>query len=124
MAPTDCSPVIKVSRTSRRFASPSALKTSDVVEDLATRTDSIFRYQHMSTGRAEPSRAWADVQDKHQAHYRKYWVDEGAGAAFCLVEAPPKEAAAAVHRQAPGLVADDTTEVREGAEAFSEARSR
>jgi hypothetical protein len=36
MAPTDFSPVINMSRTSRRCASPRALKTSDVVEDLAT----------------------------------------------------------------------------------------
>jgi hypothetical protein len=34
---------------------------------------------------------------------------------FCLVEAPNKEAAAAVHREAHGLVADDLTEVQEGA---------
>jgi hypothetical protein len=34
---------------------------------------------------------------------------------FCLVEAPNKDAATAVHREAHGLVADDLTEVQEGA---------
>jgi hypothetical protein len=56
-----------------------------------------------------------EVQDKHDVHYLKYWFDEETGAVFCLVEAPSKEAAEAVHREAHGLVADDITEVREGA---------
>jgi hypothetical protein len=54
------------------------------------------------------------VQTKHGVNYLKYWFDESTGAVFCLVEAPTKEAAAAVHREAHGLVADDITEVREG----------
>jgi hypothetical protein len=33
---------------------------------------------------------------------------------FCLVEAPNKEAAVAVHRHAHGLLADSIVEVREG----------
>jgi hypothetical protein len=33
---------------------------------------------------------------------------------FCLVEAPDKEAAEAVHREAHGLLADEITEVEEG----------
>ena len=55
-----------------------------------------------------------EVQDKHGVKYHKYWFDEGTGAVFCLVEAPNKEAAAAVHREAHGLLADDITEVKEG----------
>jgi Protein of unknown function (DUF4242) len=43
------------------------------------------------------------------------WFDEGSGKVFCLVEAPSKEAAEAVHREAHGLVADEITEVKEGA---------
>jgi hypothetical protein len=54
------------------------------------------------------------TQDKHGVNYLKYWFDEGTGAVFCLVEAPNKEAAIAVHREAHGLVADDITEVQEG----------
>jgi hypothetical protein len=46
--------------------------------------------------------------------YLKYWFDESTGRAFCMVEAPSKEAAAAVHREAHGLVADEIYEVKEG----------
>src|SRR4051794_40403580 len=45
--------------------------------------------------------------------YRSYWVDERAGKFFCLVEAPNAEAAAAVHRESHGLVADQVFKVRE-----------
>jgi hypothetical protein len=48
-------------------------------------------------------------------HYIRYWYDEGTGKVFCLVEAPSKEAAEAVHREAHGLVADEIIEVKEGA---------
>ena len=54
------------------------------------------------------------VQEKHGVKYLKYWYDEGTGTVFCLCEAPNKEAAAAVHREAHGLVADDIFEVKEG----------
>ncbi|MDP4221395.1 MAG: DUF4242 domain-containing protein [Bacteroidota bacterium] len=53
-------------------------------------------------------------QKKHGVEYLKYWFDEGSGKAFCLVNAPNKEAAIAVHREAHGLVADDIIEVKEG----------
>ena len=47
--------------------------------------------------------------------YRRYWVDEGKGKIFCLVDAPDADTAATVHRQAHGLVADEIYEVSEGA---------
>ena len=56
-----------------------------------------------------------EVQDKHNVKYLKYWFDEGTGTVFCLCEAPSKEAAEAVHREAHGLVADEIIEVKEGA---------
>ena len=56
-----------------------------------------------------------EVQGQHGVDYKQYWFDEGTGKVFCLVEAPSKEAAIAVHREAHGLVADEITEVREGA---------
>jgi hypothetical protein len=56
-----------------------------------------------------------EVQAKHGVSYQKYWFDEGTGKVFCLVEAPSKEAAEAVHREAHGLLADEITEVNEGA---------
>jgi hypothetical protein len=55
-----------------------------------------------------------EVQAKHGVSYHRYWFDEATGTVFCLVEAPSKEAAIAVHREAHGLVADDIVEVREG----------
>ena len=55
------------------------------------------------------------VQKNHGVTYHKYWFDTTSGKAFCLVEAPSKEAANAVHREAHGLVADEIIEVQEGA---------
>ncbi len=55
-----------------------------------------------------------EVQEKHGVDYRQYWFNEEAGEVFCLVEAPNKEAAEAVHREAHGLVADEIIEVKEG----------
>jgi hypothetical protein len=56
-----------------------------------------------------------EIQAKYGVKYRKYWFDEGTGKVFCLVEAPNKEAAIAVHRAAHGLLADEIIEVKEGA---------
>jgi hypothetical protein len=56
-----------------------------------------------------------EVQDTHEVNYLRYWFDEGTGRVFCLVEAPSKAAAEAVHREAHGLLADDITQVQEGA---------
>lgn len=67
----------------------------------------------------------ADVATAHEADlatqagrgvsYQRYWVDERTGKVFCLVEAPDAAAAASVHRDAHGLVADEIYEVAEGA---------
>jgi Protein of unknown function (DUF4242) len=54
------------------------------------------------------------VQDTHGVHYLRYWVDEDGGRIFCLVDAPDSDAAAAVHREAHGLVANEIFLVREG----------
>jgi len=58
----------------------------------------------------------ADLQEQsaHDVNYLRYWVDERAGRVFCLVEAPSADAAAEVHRQAHGLVADEIYQVQEG----------
>ncbi len=56
-----------------------------------------------------------EVQGKHGVNYLKYWFNEADGIVFCLVDAPSKEAAIAVHREAHGLVTDDVVEVKEGA---------
>jgi peptidyl-tRNA hydrolase len=54
------------------------------------------------------------TQDKYDVRYMRHWVDEGQGKIFCLVDAPDAEAAAAVHREAHGLVADEIYLVEEG----------
>ncbi len=54
------------------------------------------------------------IQGGHGVRYLRYWVDERHGKVFCLVEAPSGEAAASVHRQAHGHVADGIYQVREG----------
>ena len=56
-----------------------------------------------------------EVQQKHGARYLKYWFNEDDGRVYCLVEAPSKEAAVQVHREAHGLLADEIVEVKEGA---------
>ena len=63
---------------------------------------------------AEAHRKDLKVQEKHGVKYLQYWYNEGEGTVFCLCEAPNKEAANAVHREAHGLVADEIIEVREG----------
>ena len=47
-----------------------------------------------------------EVQDRHGVRYLRYWYDEGTKRVFCLVEAPSKEAAMAVHREAHGTAPD------------------
>ena len=58
----------------------------------------------------------ADVktQAKYGVKYLRYWFDENTGKVFCLIEAPNKEAAIAVHQEAHGLLADEIIEVQEG----------
>ena len=62
----------------------------------------------------EAHRKDLEVQGQYGVKYHKYWFDEGPGKVFCLVEAPSKEAAERVHREAHGLVADELVEVQEG----------
>jgi hypothetical protein len=54
------------------------------------------------------------TQGRFDVEYRRYWVDEARGKVFCLVEAPTADAAAQVHKEAHGLVADEIYEVKEG----------
>ncbi len=56
-----------------------------------------------------------ECQGAHGVNYLRYWFDEASGKVFCLVEAPDAETAAAVHREAHGLVADEIIPVTEGA---------
>jgi hypothetical protein len=58
----------------------------------------------------------ADLQSqgRYDVRYLRYWVDEAEGKIFCLVDAPDSSTAAAVHREAHGLVADEIYLVHEG----------
>ena len=55
-----------------------------------------------------------ETQNEHGVKYHRYWFNEEEGLVHCLVEAPNKEAAEKVHREAHGLVADEIVEVQEG----------
>ena len=68
----------------------------------------------------------ADLQDQadYDVSYLRYWVDEGQGKIFCLVEAPAADAAATVHREAHGLVADEIFPSPKASDALSSAVSR
>lgn len=54
-----------------------------------------------------------ETQGRYGVKYLKYFFDEKTGSIFCLVEAPNKEAAERVHREAHGLLADEIHEVIE-----------
>ena len=62
----------------------------------------------------EAHRKDLETQEQYGVKYKRYWFNEDDGTVFCLVEAPSKEAAVAVHREAHGLVADEIFEVKEG----------
>jgi hypothetical protein len=63
---------------------------------------------------AQAHAADLQTQEKHGVKYLRYWYDESTGKVFCLIQAPNKEAAIAVHREAHGLLADELIEVTEG----------
>ena len=63
---------------------------------------------------AEAHRKDLEVQGRHGVNYLRYWFNEADGTVFCLCEAPSREAADRVHREAHGLAADEIIEVREG----------
>jgi hypothetical protein len=63
---------------------------------------------------AEAHQKDLEVQGKYGVKYLHYWLNETEGTVFCLCEAPNKEAAEAVHREAHGGVADEIIEVKEG----------
>lgn len=54
-------------------------------------------------------------QTRHGVNYKHYWVDEEAGKVFCLVDAPDRDAAIRVHREAHGLEAGSLYQVEQGA---------
>jgi hypothetical protein len=62
---------------------------------------------------AKAHQADIETQGSYSVSYLRYWVDEGAGKIFCLVDADTAEDANTVHREAHGLVADEIYSVSE-----------
>ncbi len=62
----------------------------------------------------EAHRKDVETQQKYGVDYKQYWLDKDTETVFCLVEAPDKESAERVHREAHGLVADEIHEVMVG----------
>jgi class 3 adenylate cyclase len=59
------------------------------------------------------------IQDQYGVKFLTYWFDEDRGTTFCLVDAPDKETAQRVHRDAHGHVAGEIIDVSLAAvEAF------
>lgn len=52
-----------------------------------------------------------DVQDQYGVQFLTFWFNSPDGQAFCLVDAPSKEAAITVHKESHGLVPHDVIEV-------------
>jgi len=52
-----------------------------------------------------------EIQSKYGVHFLIYWFDEGRCTAFCLVEAPTKEAIQKTHDEAHGAVPNEIIEV-------------
>lgn len=63
---------------------------------------------------AQAHMADLQTQDRYGVRYLRYWVNEADGKVFCLVDSPDADAAARVHREAHGLVADEIYPVVEG----------
>ena len=75
---------------------------------------------HLSAGTAAEDVAKAHMADlqtqaKYDVRYLRYWVNQEHGKVFCLVDAPDKETASRVHREAHGLEAHILYEVEPGA---------
>jgi class 3 adenylate cyclase len=52
-----------------------------------------------------------DLQGKHGVQFLTYWFNSPGGHAFCLVDAPSREAAIACHKESHGLVPHKMIEV-------------
>ena len=60
---------------------------------------------------AEAHRRDLEVQDRYGVKFLTYWFDQSRGTIFCLVDAPDKESAQCVHREAHGGAAGEIVEV-------------
>jgi DNA-binding CsgD family transcriptional regulator len=75
-------------------------------ELTGTELAGVTREQMLETHRCDLS-----VQSKYGVRYLTYWWREGSETAFCLIDAPSRDAAEAVHREAHGQIAANVIEV-------------
>ncbi len=54
------------------------------------------------------------VQGKYGVKFQMYWLDEKQGTIFCLSDAPNRDAITKAHKEAHGLLPQETFEVQEG----------
>lgn len=64
------------------------------------------------------------TEKKYGVHFKAYWLDEKAGAIYCLAEAPSAEALNAVHKEAHGLVATKIAEVSADSASWTPTHGR
>jgi hypothetical protein len=95
---------------------------SDVASEVVSVESSGHRYMDIhrnvdgltADAIADAHQLDVETQGKYGVNYERYWYDEDSGTVFCLVDAPSKELASRVHKEAHGLVADEIIEVSEG----------
>jgi len=63
---------------------------------------------------AEAHKKDLQTQAKYGVKYLNYWYDQRTKTVFCLVDAPDKDTAARVHKEAHGLIADEIHAVTQG----------
>jgi len=94
-------------------------KTCTVYDELKSKEknmplymDTHDRIERLEAEAAPAFEAPTETHEKYGARYLRCWFDGALGKVFCIIEAPSKEAAIAVHREAHGLIADKIVEVR------------
>ncbi|MCL1593981.1 MAG: DUF4242 domain-containing protein [Actinomycetia bacterium] len=75
----------------------------DVHENLGDVTEEDIKNAHQQD---------LSIQDEYDVQFLTFWFNNADGQAFCLVDAPTKEAAIAVHKASHGLVPHDMVEVQ------------
>src|SRR5579884_3888744 len=97
-------------RRKRTYVERACRQTRTRIRDKENKM-SLFLDKHNLHGATAEAVAEAHAKDletqgRYGVNYLKYWFDEDKGTVFCLIEAPDKDAANQVHREAHGLVAD------------------
>ena len=75
----------------------------DVHENLGDVTEEDIKNAHQAD---------LAIQDEYGVQFLTFWFNSPDGQAFCLVDAPTREAAVAVHKASHGLVPNDMVEVQ------------